>query len=121
MKCLHCGSEVSMWATVCPYCHKNPGGIIEHMIYGFIKWVFIIGLIYGIVNYFIEGSGDKTKQPINKQSVETQQQITQEVKQTEKVNYIEDTEHENTEIQKLNEKQYFLRTYRLTDIRSISV
>ena len=105
MKCLHCGSEVSMWATVCPYCHRNPGNILEHIFYGLFKWITIFSLIVaGIAFLFSGNSSDKSTQPVNEQSVKTQQS-TEEVKQTEQINYIEDTGYKNKEIQQLDEKQ----------------
>ena len=97
MKCIHCGSEVSMWATVCPYCHRNPGNILEHIFYGLFKWITIFSLIVaGIAFLFSGNSSDKSTQPVNEQSVKTQQS-TEEVKQTEQINYIEDTGYKNKE------------------------
>ncbi len=106
MKCLRCGSEVSMWATVCPYCHRNPGNILEHIIHGIFKWALIFSVIvYGIGFLFSGNSSDKSTQPVKEQSVKTQHQSTEKTKQNKKINYIENTEYENKQQKQRQEEE----------------
>lgn len=94
MKCIHCDKEVSMWATVCPHCYRDPGNFFENAVVRLIRWIFILGFIgYGIAYLFTGGSIDKSTQP--KQHVKTQQQTTRQIQQTEKINTTESSEYEN--------------------------
>ena len=101
MKCKNCRSEVSMWATVCPYCHRNPGNIVENTIIGFIRWLFILGFIIGGIATLFSG-GYKSNQPVNKQSVKPQQQTTQTVKN---INNKKNAEYERKKQQEIEKKK----------------
>lgn len=53
-KCLKCGSKVSIWASVCPYCNRDPGGFIEHILNFMFFWLMILGII-GFIIHSLKG------------------------------------------------------------------
>lgn len=87
-KCLKCGEEVSIWATVCPHCWRNPGGLMEHLVFGFFKWCFIIGIILYIPMHIFgwePGNNNSVSQP-NKQSTKAHKQQDSKKEQLSKTN-----------------------------------
>ena len=106
MKCIHCNSEVSMWATVCPHCYRKPGNIIENFIIRSIRFLFFWGFIIGlIVSLFVGGSSDKSTPQVNNQPVKTQEQTVQNVTKTETTNSQNNNEYERTMQQQIKEQE----------------
>lgn len=120
MKCIHCNSEVSMWATVCPHCYRKPGNIIENFIIRTIRFFFFGGIIiYGILSLFIGGSGDKSTPQISKQAVKTQEHTVQNVTKTETTTYQNNNEYEQelTTQQQIKEREQRLEQQRQEQLK----
>lgn len=77
-KCLKCGEEVSIWATVCPHCWRNPGGLLDHLMNEIFKWAFVFTIITLIGSFIIGvlfGKDNSVSQPA-KQPTKKQEQVT---------------------------------------------
>ncbi len=78
-KCLKCGEDVSIWATVCPHCWNNPGGLMEHLYFGFLKWGIIIGILMTIL-----GVGQENKNSISQPNKQPTKTYASQVSDTQK-------------------------------------